>query len=94
MGVCLWGACLSAPASFRQPARSQHEQHKKSKRMQAHAKRMQTLGAPTWYVLRGDWLWSGNGMIDAHTPKISEGWISQCVYVLVYARPSLRFLSY
>ena len=36
-----------------------------------------------WYVLRGDWLWSGNGMMLAHTPRIIEGWISQCVYVEV-----------
>jgi hypothetical protein len=34
-----------------------------------------------WYVLRGDWLWSGNGMIDAHTPSTSDGCTSQCVYV-------------
>lgn len=27
------------------------------------------------------WLWSGNGMIEAQTPNINEGWISQCVYV-------------
>jgi len=33
-----------------------------------------------WYVLRGDWLWSGKGMIDAQMPRIIDGWISQCVY--------------
>lgn len=27
------------------------------------------------------WLWSGNGIIEAQTPSIMEGWISQCVYV-------------
>ena len=27
------------------------------------------------------WLWSGKGMMDAHTPRIMEGWISQWVYV-------------
>ena len=32
-------------------------------------------------MLRGDWLWSGNGMMDAHTPRIIDGWISQCVYL-------------
>jgi hypothetical protein len=31
-----------------------------------------TPSAPTW-------LWSGNGMMDAHTPRIIDGWISQCV---------------
>jgi len=34
-----------------------------------------------WYVLRGLWLWSGKGMMDAHTPRIMDGWISQCVYL-------------
>lgn len=23
------------------------------------------------------WLWSGKGIIEAQTPKISDGWISQ-----------------
>ncbi len=32
-----------------------------------------------WYVLRGDWLWSGKGMIEAQTPRIMAGWTSQCV---------------
>jgi hypothetical protein len=27
----------------------------------------------TWYVLRGDWLWSGKGMMEAHTPRIMDG---------------------
>ena len=27
------------------------------------------------------WLWSGKGMIEAQTPRIMEGWISQWVYV-------------
>mmetsp|Transcript_9535 Transcript_9535/g.24257 ORF Transcript_9535/g.24257 Transcript_9535/m.24257 type:complete len:261 (+) Transcript_9535:1108-1890(+) len=43
-----------------------------------------------WYVLRGDWLWSGKGTMEAQMPRIMEGWISQCVYVSVYASPSLR----
>ncbi len=25
---------------------------------------------PTWYVLRGDWLWSGKGMMEVHMPRI------------------------
>jgi hypothetical protein len=25
------------------------------------------------------WLWSGKGMIEAQTPRMREGWISQCV---------------
>lgn len=25
-------------------------------------------------------MWSGNGIIEAQTPRINEGWISQCVY--------------
>lgn len=25
------------------------------------------------------WLWSGKGMMEAQTPRIMEGWISQCV---------------
>lgn len=33
------------------------------------------------------WLWSGNGMIDAQTPNIIDGWISQWVYVEQYAWP-------
>ena len=32
-----------------------------------------------WYVLRGDWLWSGKGMMEAQTPRIIAGWTSQCV---------------
>jgi hypothetical protein len=32
-----------------------------------------------WYVLRGDWLWSGKGMIEAQTPSTKEGWTSQWV---------------
>jgi len=32
-----------------------------------------------WYVLRGDWLWSGKGMMEAHTPRIMDGWTSACV---------------
>ena len=39
-----------------------------------------------WYVLRGDWLWSGKGMMDAQMPRIMDGWISQCVYVVLYVR--------
>ena len=34
------------------------------------------------------WLLSGNGMIEAHTPRIIDGWISQCVCVLQYWRSS------
>lgn len=37
------------------------------------------------YTFLGDWLWSGNGMILAHTPRIRLGWISQWVYVLHYS---------
>ena len=44
------------------------------------------IGTPTdclpiadWYVFLGDWLWSGNGIDEANTPKIVEGWISQWV---------------
>eukprot|EP00982_Pelagococcus_subviridis_P011172 31065-Pelagococcus_subviridis.AAC.12 len=36
-----------------------------------------------WYVLRGDWLWCGYGMIPAHTPSIVNGSISRCVWSLV-----------
>jgi hypothetical protein len=28
------------------------------------------------------WLWLGNGMTEAQTPKIREGCISQCVYFI------------
>lgn len=27
----------------------------------------------------GTWLWSGKGMMEAQTPRIMDGWISQCV---------------
>ena len=40
---------------------------------------MACLPMADWYVFLGDWLWSGKGMIEAHTPKIMAGWISQCV---------------
>lgn len=46
---------------------------------------MACLPIADWYVFLGDWLWSGNGMIEAHTPKIMEGWISLWVYVWLYA---------
>ena len=26
-----------------------------------------------WYVFRGDWLWSGKGMMDAQMPRIILG---------------------
>jgi hypothetical protein len=29
---------------------------------------MACLPMADWYVLRGDWLWSGKGMMEAHTP--------------------------
>ncbi len=33
------------------------------------------------------WLWSGKGMMEAQTPRIMAGWISQCVYVEQYPMP-------
>ena len=41
--------------------------------------------------MRGDWLWSGKGMIDAQMPRIIDGWISQCVYVLQYSVPKNKY---
>lgn len=33
------------------------------------------------------WLWLGNGITEAHTPKIIDGWIYICVYSrLVFSR--------
>ena len=29
-----------------------------------------------WYVLRGDWLWSGKTMREEQTPRMREGSIS------------------
>lgn len=48
-----------------------------------------SLSALKQDVSRGalTWLWSGKGIIDAHTPRIMDGWISQCVYVEQYATP-------
>lgn len=31
-----------------------------------------------WYVLRGDWLWCGYGMMPVTTPRIVMGSISTC----------------
>ena len=36
-----------------------------------------------WYVLRGLWLWCGNGMSPATTPRIVSGSISRCVCSIV-----------
>ena len=45
-----------------------------------HAMGHACLPMAAWYVLRGDWLWSGKGTILAQTPRIIAGWISQCVW--------------
>lgn len=36
---------------------------------------MACLPMADWYVLRGLWLWSGKGTMEAHTPRIMAGWI-------------------
>mmetsp|Transcript_23654 Transcript_23654/g.82317 ORF Transcript_23654/g.82317 Transcript_23654/m.82317 type:complete len:210 (-) Transcript_23654:652-1281(-) len=40
---------------------------------------MACLPIAHWYVFRGDWLWCGNGMRPATTPRIVSGSISMCV---------------
>ena len=53
---------------------------------------MACLPIALWYVLRGDWLWSGKGMMDAQMPRIIDGWISQCVYS-VCTPPSMSAIA-
>ena len=44
-------------------------------------------------MLRGDWLWSGKGMIEAQMPRIMDGWISQWVY-MCRTPPAVEFIRW
>lgn len=41
---------------------------------------MACLPMADWYVLRGLWLWSGKGTMEAHTPRIMAGWICRAAW--------------
>ena len=45
------------------------------------------------WITEQTWLWSGNGIMDAQTPKIIAGWISQWVYVEQYPWPFITSSS-
>lgn len=45
------------------------------------------------WITEQTWLWSGNGIMDAQTPKIIAGWISQWVYVEQYPCPFITSSS-